>query len=111
MFCVNCGEELKEHAKFCGKCGSTIDSNKSQISPKVSDYDPHLKKPSSDARPKANLRLIIGGLLIIALGVPSSNIVCQMIAPFPYGLIFGIIVSVLLIVYAAKLIIKGAKRK
>ena len=24
LFCVNCGEELKEHAKFCGKCGSRL---------------------------------------------------------------------------------------
>lgn len=27
MFCRNCGNEIKENEKFCGKCGAKIDNN------------------------------------------------------------------------------------
>ena len=111
LFCVNCGEELKEHAKFCGKCGSTIDSSKSQISPKISDYDPHLKKPSSDARPKRKLGLIISGILILSLGSLTSSIFLQMLLPFPEGLYASFTSYVILAVPGGILIVKGAKRK
>jgi len=111
MFCVNCGEELREHARFCVKCGSTTDSNKSQISPKVSDYDPHLKKPSSDARPKRKLGLIISGILILSLGSLASSIFLQMLLPFPDGLNASFASYVILAVCGGILIFKGSKRK
>ena len=82
MFCNNCGEELKNYAKFCGKCGSPVGSDKSQNSPKTSDDDPYLKKPSSEPRPKKKtsskkkiliaMAVIIIGVIIYGVGVPSD---------------------------------------
>ena len=28
MFCKNCGNEMKDGAKFCDKCGTTIEQSK-----------------------------------------------------------------------------------
>lgn len=33
MFCKNCGNELNDNEKYCGKCGTKVDENKSKKEP------------------------------------------------------------------------------
>lgn len=35
IFCKNCGSEIKNDAKFCGKCGNKIDENTSEASANI----------------------------------------------------------------------------
>ncbi len=42
MYCINCGNKLKEQAKFCDNCGANVDnpqinSNYEQVQPKKSN--------------------------------------------------------------------------
>lgn len=42
-FCVNCGQELVEGAKFCANCGKAVDGNSSN-SQRKTVYDGELHK-------------------------------------------------------------------
>jgi hypothetical protein len=121
-FCVECGVELNINQKFCGKCGSARDSNKSQISPKESDYD--LYRRVMDARPKRKRGLLISGILILSLGLPAlsilfltTNMGIGTLIKFigvPSHLVSSIISLASLVILALSggiLIVKGAIRK
>lgn len=66
QFCPNCGRKLDDDATFCSECGFDIKNNKS----------PTIK--SSDNEILGNNRLVIGGLIavaifILAIGIFSLN--------------------------------------
>lgn len=49
MFCIECGQELPNHAKFCSRCGSAIQSTfKQPIDNKVEDLAINIDMPNLD---------------------------------------------------------------
>lgn len=65
MFCVKCGNELKEDSKFCSKCGSPVD---------VKDY----KKIRKKQQPK-NRNIIGKKTAILILGISAFVIITTVI--------------------------------
>ncbi len=64
MYCIECGAELKSHAKFCSKCGKPVQSSKSTSKMQTGD-----KSESSGKRVQVPIPLLlIGGAVIVLLG-------------------------------------------
>lgn len=65
MFCVKCGNEIKENEKFCTKCGRKINNDTEHINNVIQDKS----KPSNSSR-KTNIIIIsIIIIFIIILGI------------------------------------------
>ena len=43
-FCVNCGQQLGEGAKFCTNCGQTVTTHKTESSERKTVYDGEIHK-------------------------------------------------------------------
>ena len=43
-FCVNCGQQLGEGAKFCTNCGQTVTSHKNENGERKTVYDGEIHK-------------------------------------------------------------------
>ena len=64
MFCIKCGEELKENSKFCTKCGSEVESEES-----VSVNEGNTTKQKGNSYLWLNLSIILVIVLLIGGGI------------------------------------------
>jgi len=71
-FCVNCGNENLDEAKFCKKCGQKLDDVKVQAASKSSNTDIVAAKTSGKAIASLVLSILwmygVGSILAIILG-------------------------------------------
>ena len=93
MFCLNCGNQLPEHARFCSRCGHSVAENasSSEAPPIEEVFQPALKTPKTaqeEPRPevptptpkrekrkkKRPLKLIIVLILILAVAAAGVSI-------------------------------------
>lgn len=61
-YCKKCGNELSDHAKFCGKCGTKVVSM-------AEDFDIHDEHEEKMEKSKKNKTLLIIGLVFILLAL------------------------------------------
>ena len=76
-YCNNCGNELKDGAKFCEHCGAPVDVAKEPVSEyaeqTVEYYTeaPVVNTPEQDAMAKSAMIMSIVGLALSELGIPG----------------------------------------
>lgn len=63
MFCNECGNKIKENAKFCNKCGRTVHNNKLSYNSNLNHSESLLKNK------KKNKNIIIVPIIILTIGV------------------------------------------
>ena len=61
MYCRNCGEKLKNNAKFCSKCGTIIEEEKQKVIEIIEEKE---VKPDSKANNLVVLLLVIITMII-----------------------------------------------
>lgn len=74
-FCGNCGMEMEDNAKVCGKCGTPYGNTSTQAAkkiPGVGEVNPENKK-----RIKRTIRLIIAGIVLVAVAVGAFNVLSE----------------------------------
>ena len=59
MFCNKCGKELPDGTKFCGGCGTAIES-----ATKTEEFSSTVQKPKSKGKK-------VGGIIMVVLGALS----------------------------------------
>ena len=75
MFCMQCGKEINETAKFCYSCGAGQEIDESDIAPSVSDSAPIQERVPVNVEPKSQGRnwmlvLMVFGIFVgICVGV------------------------------------------
>lgn len=89
-YCSNCGNELKESAKFCDKCGTQLKTSTSHQHPNVS---------GGTACPRCGSLIPFGNLVCPKCGNPLNQdkhtaaivlgYICSILLPL-FGIIFGI---------------------
>ena len=70
MFCKNCGNELADDAKFCNKCGASIDGEQKPKEKKVEDNTVKYQiKPSFKWGYKLLTNCAYAALIILIAGI------------------------------------------
>ena len=64
MYCKNCGNEIKENENFCGKCGTKVNDNISNIN---TDTDTNTHKINKKEPIKIKFSYFIIGIIILFL--------------------------------------------
>ena len=105
MFCVKCGKELKDDAKFCPYCGKSVRGN----SEEEKDNEFQLKNEETTSfEPLSNENSKMGQLEIIFLSVSGVLIILSLIN---LGLVFSIIALTLNVILSILGIILYKKLK
>lgn len=93
MYCVNCGNEIKDGKEYCTKCGVKMDSLEQQKDTSIQDNRSYNKKLQ---RPTGIINIVICAILLL-IGIADSN--------YEYGAIamitgaVGITVGILQVLY------------
>ena len=90
MFCLQCGKELKDGAKFCGKCGWAVQAGVSPVTP----------PPASQSMSPPRDKLLIALIVLSAVTVVSASLMVMDLHYFFYSLarwFFSILVAIALV--------------
>jgi hypothetical protein len=72
MFCMQCGKEINETAKFCYSCGAGQEIDESDIAPSISDSAPIQERVPVNVEPKSQGRnwmlvLMVFGIFMVLI--------------------------------------------
>lgn len=78
-YCMNCGEQIKEHTNFCPNCGKQLTTTLDETSP----------SPSTDTISKSKKTIIIGTVIAVILLLIGVCVGADNWDDLKYATIFG----------------------
>lgn len=65
MYCRNCGNELKENARFCSICGTSINEEKQQVIEIIEEKEEKIESKANNV----TVLLLVLVTMIISIGI------------------------------------------
>lgn len=86
MFCSNCGNQLPDSAKFCGKCGSPVEVEEVQQS-SYTAVKKEEKKKRTMSMPKVKSKwgiVVLAVAIVLVIGFLSKDLIIHAVSPELY---------------------------